>query len=58
MCQCFVRISFKFGKARLSVTDKGCIVYHNAFVGGAVVFDWVGQPSEFSVWQVLFCIFY
>ena len=25
------------------------IVYHDAFVGGAVVFDRVGQLSEFSV---------
>ena len=23
MCQCFVRISFKFGNAQLYVTDKG-----------------------------------
>ena len=36
---------------------KGCIVYH-IFVDGAVVFDRVGQPSEFAVWQNLFCILY
>ena len=35
-----------------------CIVYHDAFVGGAVVFDRVGQLSEFAVWQHLFCILY
>ena len=33
-----------------------CIVYHEVFVGGTVVFDRVGQPSEFAVWQYLFCI--
>ena len=26
-----------------------CIVYHEVFVGGAIVFDRVGQPSEFDV---------
>ena len=26
-----------------------CIVYHEVFVGGAVAFDRVGQPSEFDV---------
>ena len=35
-----------------------CIVYHDVFVGRAVVFDWVGQASEFAVWQHLFCILY
>ena len=30
------------------------IVYHDLFVGGEVVFNWVGQPSEFPVWQHLF----
>ena len=34
---------------------KGCIAYHGIFVIGEVVFDWVGQPSEFAVWQHLFC---
>ena len=28
---------------------KGCIVYHGAFVDGGLVFDKVGQPSEFAV---------
>ena len=28
---------------------KGCIVYHDVYVDGAVVFDRVGQPSEFAV---------
>ena len=28
---------------------KGCIVYHGVFVDGAVVFNRVGQSSEFSV---------
>ena len=37
---------------------KGCIVYHDVFVDGAVVFDQVGQPSEFAVSQHLFCILY
>ena len=37
---------------------KGCIVYHGVFVDGAVVFDRVGQPSEFAVWQNLFGILY
>ena len=37
---------------------KGCIVYHGIFVDGAVVFDWVGQPSEFAVSQHRFCILY
>ena len=37
---------------------KGCIVYHEAFVGGAVVFDRVSQLPEFPVWQRLFCILY
>ena len=37
---------------------KGCIVYHDVYVDGAVVFDRVGQPSEFAVWQNLFCIIY
>ena len=34
------------------------IVYHDVFVGGAVVFDRVGQLSEFSVWKHLFSILY
>ena len=34
-----------------------CIVYHDVFVSGAVVFDRVGQPSEFAVWQHLFVSF-
>ena len=37
---------------------KGCIVYHGVFVDGAVVFDRVGQHSEFAVWQHLFYILY
>ena len=28
---------------------KECIVYHGVFVDGAVVFDQVGQPSEFAL---------
>ena len=36
---------------------KGSIVYHGVFVDGAVVFDRVGQPSEFAVWH-LFCTLY
>ena len=28
---------------------KGCIVYWGLFVDGAVVFDRVGQPSEFAM---------
>ena len=47
MCQCFVKISFKFGNARLYVTDNG--MYQDVFVGGAAVFDQVGQPSEFAI---------
>ena len=35
-----------------------CIVYHDVFVGGAVVFNWVCQPSEFAVWEYLFGILY
>ena len=35
-----------------------CTVYHDLFVGRTVVFDWVGQASEFAVWQHLFCILY
>ena len=35
-----------------------CTVYQDVFVGGAVVFDQVGQPSDLAVWQHLFCIFY
>ena len=34
------------------------VVYHDTFVGGVVVFDQVGQHSEFAVGQHLFCIFY
>ena len=34
------------------------IVYYDTFVGGAVVFDRVGQVSEFAVWQHFFCILY
>ena len=54
MCQCFVIISFKIGNARLYDTDKGSTVYHGVFVDGVVVFNWVGQPAEFAVWQHLF----
>ena len=56
MCQCFVRIFFKFGNAQLYVTDNG--VYHDVFVDGAVVFDQVGKLSKSAVWQHLFCILY
>ena len=28
---------------------KGCIVYHDVFVDGAIVFHQVSQPSEFTV---------
>ena len=48
MCQCFVRISFRFGNARLYVTDNGM------HCCGAVVFDLIGKLSEFSVLQHLF----
>ena len=34
------------------------IVYHDAFVGGAVVFDRGGQLSEFAVWQYICCVLY
>ena len=33
---------------------QGWIVYHGAFVDGAVVFDRVGQSSEFSLCQHLY----
>ena len=58
MCQFFVRISFKFGYVRLNATDNGTDCLSWRFVGRAVVFDWVGQASEFAVWQHLFCILY
>ena len=38
MCQCFVRISFRFDNAQLYVNDNS-IHYHDVFVGGAVVLD-------------------
>ena len=34
------------------------IAYHDISVGGAIVFDRVGQLSEFNVWQHLFCNLY
>ena len=37
---------------------KGCIVYHDVFFDGAVVFDRVGQPPEFAGWQHLLCFLY
>ena len=34
------------------------IAYDDISVGGAIVFDQVGQLSEFNVWQHLFCHLY
>ena len=59
MCQCFIRISFKFGNARIYVTDNGmhCLSRHFCWwSSGTVVFHRVGQLSEFAIWQHLFCI--
>ena len=43
MGQCFVKISFRFGNARLYFTDHDIyIVYDNAFVGEAVIYKFIG----------------
>ena len=53
----FFRISFKFGYVRLYAAYNGMFVYHEVFVGRAVVFDWVGQASKFSEWKNIFIFF-
>ena len=39
MCKYFVRMSFKFGKAGLYVSDNVMHCLYYAFIGGAVVLD-------------------
>ena len=57
MCQCFIVISFKFGNARLYVTDKGIHCLSWRFCWWSSRFR-SSQLSEFAVWQHLSCIFY
>ena len=52
MCQCFIRISFSFDKARLYVTDNDihCLSLRFFWVE-QVAFNLTGQLSEFAVLQ-------
>ena len=58
MCQCFVRMSFKFGNARLYVTNNGMHSLSWRFCWWSSCFrSSFDQHSEFAVWH-LFCILY
>ena len=58
MCQCLARIPLDLVRLDYMLLIMVHIAYHDISVGGAIVFDRVGQLSEFNVWQHLFCNLY
>ena len=56
MCKYFVRMSFKFGKAGLYVSDNVMHCLYYAFIGGAVVLDRGG--STFWIYSMTTSFFY
>ena len=56
LCECFLRISFRFGNAQQYVTNNGKHCLSWRFCWWSSCFWSVGQLSQFSVREHFFCI--